>query len=130
VLESGQGTLVTSRDGTEYIDFVSEYSAAMYGHSHPTIHKAIHEAMDRGMNLGSVIGKEAEFASLIQKRFPSMELMRFTNSGTEATTLAVAAALAFTGRKQVRTNTQVYFDANFMPIHRFLSFAMVITEAH
>lgn len=102
VLESGRGTMVTSKDGKEYIDFVSEYSAAMYGHSHPRLHEAISEAMQRGMQLGSVIGQEAEFASLIQKRFPSMELMRFTNSGTEATTMAVAAALAFTGRKKVQ----------------------------
>lgn len=101
VLESGEGALVTSRDGTTYLDFVSEYSAAMYGHSHPKINEAIHEAMKRGINLGSVMGKEAEFAGLIKTRFPSMELMRFTNSGTEATTLAVGAALAFTGRKQV-----------------------------
>jgi glutamate-1-semialdehyde 2,1-aminomutase len=101
VLESGKGTMVTSKDGKEYIDFVSEYSAAMYGHSHPKLHEAINEAMQRGMQLGSVMGKEAEFATLIQKRFPSMELMRFTNSGTEATTMVVAAALAFTERKKV-----------------------------
>ncbi|EAT78960.1 hypothetical protein HBI56_164500 [Parastagonospora nodorum] len=101
VLESGKGTMVTSKDSKEYIDFVSEYSAAMYGHSHPKLHEAINEAMERGMQLGSVMGKEAEFATLIQKRFPSMELMRFTNSGTEATTMAVAAALAFTGRKKL-----------------------------
>ncbi|KAF2012917.1 putative glutamate-1-semialdehyde 2,1-aminomutase [Aaosphaeria arxii CBS 175.79] len=101
VLRSGSGVSVTSMDGDTYIDFVSEYSACMFGHSHPRIHEAVHEALSIGMNLGSVIGKEAEFGSLIQKRFPSMELMRFANSGTEANTLALTGALAFTGRKEV-----------------------------
>ncbi|PSN63265.1 PLP-dependent transferase [Corynespora cassiicola Philippines] len=101
VIDHGRGATVTSKDGTEYIDFISEFSAAMFGHSHPKIHDAIHEAMSIGINLGNVIGKEAEFGKLIQDRFPSMELMRFANSGTEANTIALAAALAYTGRKEV-----------------------------
>ncbi|KAF2009036.1 PLP-dependent transferase [Aaosphaeria arxii CBS 175.79] len=100
-LESGKGTLVTSKDGVEYLGFVSEYSAGMYGHSHPQIHKAVHEALDIGINLGSVIGKETEFANLIKERFPSMELMRFTNSGTEANTMAIAAAIGYTKQEHI-----------------------------
>ncbi|KAF7535074.1 hypothetical protein G7054_g5704 [Neopestalotiopsis clavispora] len=88
VLVSGDGAFVTSKDNRSYVDFVSEYSAGIFGHSHPAIYDAINEAQSIGMNLGSTIGKEAEFGALIQNRFPSMELMRFTNSGTEANMMA------------------------------------------
>lgn len=101
VIESGKETYVVSKDGVKYINFVSEYTCGIFGHSHPKIHDAIQQALTTGINLGSVIGKEAEMGTLIQKRFPSMELMRFTNSGTEANTLALSAALAFSGRKKV-----------------------------
>jgi glutamate-1-semialdehyde 2,1-aminomutase len=103
VIESGKETCVVSRDGVEYTDFVSEYTCGIFGHSHPKIHDAVQEALKIGINLGNVIGKEAEMGRLIQKRFPSMELMRFTNSGTEANTLALSAALAFSGRKKVHS---------------------------
>lgn len=102
VLESGKGAYVTSKDGVEYLDFVSEFSAALYGHSHPNILEAVHEAMSKGLNLGSVVGKEAEMGRLIQKRFPNMELLRFANTGTEANTMALAACLAYSKRDQVR----------------------------
>lgn len=100
-VESGEDTCIVSKDGVRYTDFVSEYTCGIFGHSHPKIHDAIQEALRIGINLGSVIGKEAEMGSLIQKRFPSMKLMRFTNSGTEANTLALSAALAHTGRNKV-----------------------------
>ena len=103
VIESGKDTCVVSKDGVEYTNFVSEYTCGIFGHSHPKIHDAIKEALKVGINLGNVIGKEAQMGSLIQKRFPRMELMRFTNSGTEANTLALSAALAFSGRKKVRS---------------------------
>lgn len=102
VIESGHDTCVVSKDGVEYTDFVSEYTCGIFGHSHPKIHDAVQEALKIGVNLGSVIGKEAQIGTLIQKRFPSMELMRFTNSGTEANTLALSAALAYSGRRKVR----------------------------
>lgn len=108
VIKSGDGPNVTSMDGSEYTDFVSEYSAAMYGHSHPKIHEAVEEALSIGINLGGVIGKEAEFGRLIQERFPAMELLRFTNSGTEANTLALAAALTYSGKKEVRQPTNAF----------------------
>ncbi|KAJ4380992.1 hypothetical protein N0V86_003339 [Didymella sp. IMI 355093] len=103
VIESGKDTRVVSKDGVEYTDFVSEYTCGIFGHSHPRIHDAVTEALKVGINLGNVIGKEAEMGRLIQKRFSSMELMRFTNSGTEANTLALSAALAHSGRNKVRT---------------------------
>ena len=108
-MESGKDALVVSKDGHEYIDFVSEFTAGMYGHSHPKIHEAVQDALRTGMSLGSTIGKEAEMGKLIQRRFPDMELMRFTNSGTEANTLALVAALAYTGQKEVRTAALKHF---------------------
>ncbi|KAF3033683.1 hypothetical protein E8E12_002826 [Didymella heteroderae] len=108
VIESGKDTSVVSKDGVEYTDFVSEYTCGIFGHSHPKIHDAIQEALKIGINLGNVIGKEAQMGSLIQKRFPSMELMRFTNSGTEANTLALSAALAYSDRKKILVFTKGY----------------------
>ena len=81
---------------------MSEYSAAMLGHSHPAIAAAVQEALRDGWNLGGATLYEAELARCIQRRFESVELVRFCNSGTEANMMALAAAMAFTGRKKVR----------------------------
>ncbi|KAL4890795.1 pyridoxal phosphate-dependent transferase [Aspergillus ambiguus] len=100
-LKSGTGPMVTSLDGHEYVDFVSDYSAGLYGHSHPVISKAVSEALATGFSLGGVIEKEAQLAEILCSRFPSIERVRFCNSGTEANTYALATALAYTGRRKV-----------------------------
>ena len=97
----GQGCRLWDADGHEYIDFLGEFTAGIYGHSDPKIAAAIRSALDEGLNFGSQTLREAELARLIKARFPSMELMRFTNSGTEANLLALALATAHTGRKSV-----------------------------
>src|SRR5262249_26065034 len=71
------------------------------GHSHPVIMKAAHDALDAGIALGGPNEHEAELAQLLTERFPSVELVRFTNSGTEANLLAIATARAVTGRPRV-----------------------------
>lgn len=101
ILVSGQGCHVTSEDGREYLDFVSEYSACMLGHSHPDIAKAVQATMARGINLGGASREEQELASLLSKRIPSFERLRFCNSGTEANTMALTVALYHTGRKKI-----------------------------
>lgn len=103
VLQGGSGCHVTSLDGDEYLDFVSEYCAGMFGHSHPELIKAIESVTQTGFMLGGATRKEHELARLLVSRFPSMDAVRFCNSGTEANTLALATALAYTGRKKVRT---------------------------
>ncbi|KFA70649.1 hypothetical protein S40285_08405 [Stachybotrys chlorohalonatus IBT 40285] len=99
--QSGQGCFVTSLDGDEYLDFVSEYSAALFGHSNPVIQKAMHDALDNGMNLGGPGRDEVELARLIKARFPKIKKLRFCNSGTEANTMALALATNITKRRKI-----------------------------
>lgn len=97
----GRGCRLWDADGHEYIDFLGEFTAGIYGHSDPQIAAAIRAALDDGLNFGSQTLREADLAGLIKARFPSMELLRFTNSGTEANLMALALATAHTGRKSV-----------------------------
>ncbi len=88
-------------DGHEYVDFLSEFTAGLYGHSHPAIRRALDAALDGGWNMGAQGPAEARFAAAICDRFPSIELVRFTNSGTEANLMAVSLARAVTGRAKI-----------------------------
>jgi glutamate-1-semialdehyde 2,1-aminomutase len=97
----GDGSRLWDADGHEYVDFLSEFTAGLYGHSHPSIRRAIDEALDGGWNMGAQGPAEARFAAAICARFPSIDLVRFTNSGTEANLMAVAAARALTGRAKI-----------------------------
>ncbi|EXK86707.1 glutamate-1-semialdehyde 2,1-aminomutase [Fusarium oxysporum f. sp. raphani 54005] len=97
-MEGGQGPYLYSVDKREYLDFVSDYSAAFYGHSNPAIAEAISSALSTGFSLGSVTRKECHLGERIKRRFPSMERVRFCNSGTEANTYALVTATEFTGR--------------------------------
>ncbi len=100
-LARGEGCRVWDLDGTEYIDFLGEYTAGIYGHSHPTIRAAIDRALDGGINLGGHNAIEARFARAVCDRFPVLERVRFTNSGTEANLMALSLARAFTKRRHV-----------------------------
>src|SRR5207248_4663534 len=97
----GEGAHLWDLDGHEYVDFLSEFTAGLFGHSHPAIGRALDEALDSGWNLGAQGAAEGRFAAAICDRFPSVELVRFTNSGTEANLMAVSAARALTGRDKV-----------------------------
>lgn len=97
----GEGARLWDLDGHEYRDFLGEYTAGLFGHSEPRILAAAQAAMARGINLAAAGRDEARFAALICARFPSIERVRFTNSGTEANIMALAAARAFTGRTEM-----------------------------
>jgi glutamate-1-semialdehyde 2,1-aminomutase len=97
----GQGCRLWDLDSAEYIDFLGEYTAGLYGHSHPVIRAAIDRALDGGINLGGHTVTEARFARAVCARFPSIERVRFTNSGTEANLLAISLARHFTRRPKV-----------------------------
>jgi glutamate-1-semialdehyde 2,1-aminomutase len=97
----GKGAKIEDLDGHVYTDFLGEYSAGLYGRSNDVIQAAIREAVDGGMTLGAPNRWEAPFAELICERFPSIDLVRFTNSGTEANMMALGAARAFTKRKKI-----------------------------
>ncbi|MGE0798017.1 MAG: aspartate aminotransferase family protein [Lautropia sp.] len=100
-IASGSGARLRDADGHEYIDFLAEFTAGIYGHSHPVIRAAVVRALDGGINLSGHNPYEGKLAQLIRARFPSLARMRFTNSGTEANLLAIAAAKAFTGRDRI-----------------------------
>jgi glutamate-1-semialdehyde 2,1-aminomutase len=97
----GEGARLWDLDGHEYVDFLSEFTAGIYGHSHPAIRRAIEAALAGGLNFGAHTEAEARFAAAVCARFPSIELVRFTNSGTEANLMAVSAACAITGRPKI-----------------------------
>src|SRR5215471_7401208 len=97
----GEGARLWDLDGHEYADFLSEFTAGIYGHSHPAIRRAIEQALEGGLNFGAHNATEARFAAAICARFQSIELVRFTNSGTEANLMAVSAARAITGRPKI-----------------------------
>ena len=97
----GEGCFLEDADGRRYVDFCGEYTAGLFGHSEPRIQAALHAAIDRGLNLASVGEREGQLARLLCERFPSLERVRFTNSGTEANMLALVAARAFTKRSGI-----------------------------
>ncbi|MGZ4403295.1 MAG: aminotransferase class III-fold pyridoxal phosphate-dependent enzyme, partial [Gaiellaceae bacterium] len=94
----GEGARLTDADGHEYLDFLGEYTAGLYGHSNAVIANAIRSALADGFVLGAPNRHEAVLAEAICMRFASIELVRFCNSGTEANLLALALCTAVTGR--------------------------------
>ncbi|HUB11407.1 MAG TPA: aminotransferase class III-fold pyridoxal phosphate-dependent enzyme [Acetobacteraceae bacterium] len=99
-------------DGAEYIDFLGEYTAGLYGHSHPVIRSAIDRALDGGISMGAHNMLEARFARAVCERF-SLGRVRFTNSGTEANLLALTLARVFTGRPKLMAFDGAYHGAVF-----------------
>jgi glutamate-1-semialdehyde 2,1-aminomutase len=97
----GDGARITDADGHEYVDFLGEYTAGLYGHSHPVILEAIRDALSDGIALGAPNRHELQLAQAICARFPSIELVRFCNSGTEANLLALSLARVATGKPSV-----------------------------
>lgn len=97
----GEGARVWDADGRDYLDLCGEYTAGLFGHSETRILDAVKAAMDRGVNLAAVGENEGRFAALLCARFPSVDQLRFTNSGTEANIMALAGARGFTGRTEV-----------------------------
>jgi glutamate-1-semialdehyde 2,1-aminomutase len=109
----GAGARLWDIDGHEYVDYIGEFTAGVAGHSNPAIRRAIDAALDNGINLGGHNTYEPKFAALVTDRFPTMELVRFTNSGTEANLMAISTAIAATGRKKVMVFRNGYHGAVF-----------------
>jgi len=97
----GEGCYLEDVDDHRYVDFCGEYTAGLFGHSQPRIQAALHAAIDRGLNLSAVGEREGQLAALLCARFPSLQRVRFTNSGTEANMMALGAARAFCGRSRI-----------------------------
>ena len=96
----GEGCRLWDADGAEYVDFLGEYTAGLYGHSHPVIRAAVDRALDAGIGFGATNMTEPKFASAVCRRF-ALDRVRFTNSGTEANLMALATACASTRRRGV-----------------------------
>ena len=88
-------------DGRRYVDFTNHHTAMVLGHSPPTVIEALNQAVASGLGFGFPSTLEAEMAEEIVRRFPSIEKVRFTNSGTESSLHATRMARAFTGRPKV-----------------------------
>ena len=98
VLERGRGSRVWDLDSNEYIDFMMSFGALIQGHAHPKIVEVVSQAMAGGSHFAAATPAEAEAAERFRRMVPSAEAVRFTNSGSEATMLALRLARAHTGR--------------------------------
>ncbi|MFO7299236.1 MAG: aminotransferase class III-fold pyridoxal phosphate-dependent enzyme [Actinomycetes bacterium] len=103
VLARGQGCEVEDVDGNRYLDLLSNYTSLIHGHRHPVIEEAIREAMESGLVFPSPTAWQERLAGMMCERYPSVEQVRFTSSGTEGVMGAVRAARAFTGRDRIVT---------------------------
>jgi glutamate-1-semialdehyde 2,1-aminomutase len=113
-VERARGTRKWTVDGQELIDYWMGHGSLLLGHGHPVILQAMHDQIERGTHYGACHELEVRWAELVQRLVPSAERVRFTNSGTEATQLALRLARAHTGRPKV-----VKFEGHFHGWHDY-----------
>lgn len=101
VMERGQGAYFFDVDGNQYIDYLAAYGPIITGHAHPHITKAITRAAETGVLYGTPTPHEITFAKMLQEAIPSLEKVRFMNSGTEAVMTTIRVARAYTGRNKL-----------------------------
>jgi len=97
-IQRGQGSRLFDEDGNEYIDYVGSWGPLILGHRAPAVIAAIEEVLESGTSFGAPTEREIDLAEAIRDAFPSMEMVRLVNSGTEATMSALRVARGFTGR--------------------------------
>jgi glutamate-1-semialdehyde 2,1-aminomutase len=113
VARSHEATIVDA-DGHAYLDVLGEFTAGLYGHSHPVVLKAVREMLDQGFSNGAPGANEIRLAELMCSRFPSVESIRFCNSGTEANLYALTLAKMATGRQKVLAFSGAYHGGVFV----------------
>ncbi|MFM2380138.1 MAG: glutamate-semialdehyde aminomutase [Cyanobacteriota bacterium] len=101
VFESVKGAYIRDVDGNEYIDYVGTWGPAICGHAHPEVIAALHEALDKGTSFGAPCVQENILAEMVIDAVPSIEMVRFVNSGTEACMSVLRLMRAFTGRDKI-----------------------------
>lgn len=101
VMQEAKGSRFTDVDGNEYIDYLAAYGPIITGHAHPHITKAIQDQAAKGILYGTPTMLENKFAKMIQDAIPSLERVRFVNSGTEAVMTTIRVARAYTGRDKI-----------------------------
>lgn len=99
--QSALGAYIKDVDGNELIDYVGSWGPMILGHNHPDVVAAVREQALQGLSFGAPTSLETELALKIRQLFPSMELLRMVNSGTEATMSAIRLARGFTGRDRI-----------------------------
>ncbi len=99
-MTAGDGAELIDLDGHRYLDCVGEFSAGLFGHSNAIITSRLHEVLDNGVAMGAPTAHERELAGLLCERFPSIEQLRFCNSGTESNIMALSIARVATGRSK------------------------------
>jgi glutamate-1-semialdehyde 2,1-aminomutase len=97
----GEGPYLFDVDGNQYLDYVGSWGPLILGHAHPRVVRAIEEAVRRGSSFGAPTELETQLAELIIAAMPSIEMVRFVNSGTEASMSAIRLARGFTGRDTI-----------------------------
>jgi len=100
-IDRASGCLMYDADGNEYIDYVLSWGPMIAGHTHPAVTEALKEAVSRGTSFGAPTALEIELTRMVRDAFPSMELIRLVNSGTEATMSAIRLARAHTVRDKI-----------------------------
>ncbi len=95
------GAYLYDVDDNFYVDYVGSWGPMILGHNHPEVFNAINEALNEGTSFGTSSEREVILAELVMEAFPSMEMVRFVNSGTEATMSAIRLARAFTKRNKI-----------------------------
>jgi glutamate-1-semialdehyde 2,1-aminomutase len=108
IIARGHGPFVWDVDDNRYVDFVGAFGPLILGHAHPAVVEAIRSAVDAGGSFGATTPAEVRLAELIRSRMPSIERVRFVNSGTEAAMSALRVARAATGR-----NLVIKFDGGY-----------------
>ena len=107
-MESAQGAYLVDVEGTRYVDYVGSWGPMITGHADPDVLGAVRERLDKGLSFGTPTAVETTMADLICEIIPSIEMVRMTNSGTEATMSAIRLARGYTGRDKI-----VKFEGNY-----------------
>lgn len=101
VIDRGAGAYLWDVDGRQYIDYIGSWGPMILGHAHPAVIEAIKHTAERGTSFGAPTELEAELAEMVVQAVPSIEMVRFVSSGTEATMSALRLARGATGREKI-----------------------------
>lgn len=110
--EKAEGCILHDIDGKSYIDYCLAYGPLILGHAHPKVTNAVCEQIKKGSAYGVPTKAEVELAKLVMERVPSIDMVRFVNSGTEATMAAIRLARAFTGEDKIIKFEGAYHGAH------------------
>src|SRR3990170_363016 len=100
-IKKAKGSKIYDVDGNSYIDYIGSWGPMILGHAHPKVTSALKKALERGTSYGAPTELEVELASMVVEAFSSIEMVRFVNSGTEATMSAIRLARAYTKRDKL-----------------------------